>query len=157
MCSLTTDADQTLKRRHKQMWTKSSPDRCGRRMCIVRKDKKARLTTHEWRSITLFIEQDPHVICTLATQFGFTLALVMTRHHHEVYPGARMDPETLIVIHQAHLPRPLRGPDGAFIKGGGGFEDGWRYFSPLTHSDWMVSRIRSFNLSDPVDVDRLRY
>lgn len=91
------------------------------------------------------------------SECGFTLAMMLQHHFVETYPGVRLDPIVVAVVHQKHLPRPLHGKDGRYIRGSGNFDDGWRYFSPFTNSEFMKARRKCFQLDDPLEKSRLVY
>jgi hypothetical protein len=89
----------------------------------------------------------PVQICN--TKFGFGVGLVV--HEPErapLYPGleAEEKPEVLVVISQEHLPlsqSTFEPPDRIM------FDDGWRVFSPLTHSDENKALLQRCGLPKP--------
>lgn len=117
----------------------------------------SRLSAELWEELQTLIRSTDALVTFGMSEWGFTLAMMVEHHVAEMYPGVRLDPILVAVVHQHHLPRPLRGPDGRFIRGGGRFDDGWRYFSPFTNSECMRARRASFGLGDPPEKRHLDY
>lgn len=83
------------------------------------------------------------------TSFGFGVGMVVREPEKTpVYPGTEEAtvPETLAVVSQAHLPPSESTSDaGDRIT----FDDGWRVFSALTHSDHNREILRRCGLEAP--------
>lgn len=148
--------DDVLKRLHTLFWSITPSDRLGG-LTIPHPVEGIRLTPKLWELIKTFVSEDVTIIAGLGSMHGFSVYLILSRFVYSPYPGVDPKLKHLLSIHQDHLPRPLRAPNGTFIRGSGKFEDGWRYFTPISHSDLMRARRNQCGLKPPVDKSEIEY
>jgi hypothetical protein len=93
---------------------------------------------------------------------GFGCGLAVYEVPPLVYPGADVKPEFLIDVTKEHLPLTVcdlrePGEHGANLKDRTLFSDGWRAFSPFSHSGANAKLLAEHGFEPPKDKGHYDY
>ena len=136
----------------KDIWTSTAPS-CGfpKGMWI----EKRRLTDQEWRTAqTLMGSKDELIFQLVNACMGFGCGVYIGVMIQSTFPGVPDEVKWLAFITKDHLPLSVcelreKGERGADLKDRTYFEDGWRAFSPYSHSDKNAANLKRHKMEAP--------
>lgn len=144
---------------HQSIWKETRGLRTvgqGRQESYTYYTESRRLTVEEWDRLAGILQT---TTCELVNSgFGFGCAVrVFDETVSPPYPGIPQEvPELLLVVDKNHLPLDGRTEEVPTLKGKVSrpadrtyFEDGWVAFSPHTHSEENVVRLKEAGLPAP--------
>lgn len=145
-----------LKKLHASIWVeKHRPDnQTYPEQSTSYRECRRRLTPDELATLLSIVKKFNLPATMENIDWGLTIAMrVWSPEPPALYPGVELKPESILLLHTDALPltEAARMPDRTF------FEDGWRVFSPLTHSDLNRDLLRRSNLPQPEDKATYEY
>lgn len=107
-------------------------------------DERRRMTAEEWVQLQHLIREH-ELICSMRNaNMGFGCGMTIFEPGEAIYPGVPIKPVVLCDVTKAHLPLAA-GQDRTT------FDEGWEAFSPFTHSEANVERLKANGLQEPRD------
>jgi len=112
-----------------------------------------RMTNTEWADIQALMDSEDTLIYSMVTAcMGFGCGIRIGRMVPSTFPGVPNEVEWLAFITNGHLPTSvsqLREPDELGYKTNIHFGDGWRAFSPRTHSESNTHNLALYKQPSP--------
>ncbi len=146
-----------LKKLHDSIWVEKRRipfDYCNPHQPKILRECTRRIDPDELRRLLAFVKKFKLPVTMENCDWGLSIAMrVWGPEPPALYPGIELKPESVLLLPTQALPltEATRMPDRTF------FEDGWRVFSPLTHSDLNRDLLRRSNLPQPEDKATYEY
>jgi hypothetical protein len=149
-----------LKNLNDAIWGRTAPSKGFPKGMGV---ESRRLTDDEWNTVKMILAGQRDLIYDLTNAcMGFGCGMYIGRMVPSTFPGVPHSVEWIAFITKNHLPLSvceLRSPTehGADCKDRTFFEDGWRAFSPYTHSEANTKNLKVYGLEAPKSKDHYEY